>query len=376
MNPLILINLIHVVERFIDFTTTTGSIINVVGYDGSGIYAGEKELHLTSGNTLTIESGAIVTFFDHVNFVCDLGATLNIQPGALIDFGTDAEIHCEGNMNDSNGQFVWSQGACIIAKNGGTYKNSGSNTLTIDNGAFLAVQGGTIELPNASTVFESGSYWDIGPGSTIKVQPSRSITFKAGAYIDAVGTASSPITFTSLDGTPSRSEWGTVYIYSSNNTFEYCTIEGSDWGLKFYGTPSTTSNNVVKNCTLKKNDQAIRAENTQVNVYDCTIEDNRHAFVLINNTSSTGGIYLDGNTVRNNDRDGIYSINSVVDVFNTVLDNNGLGNVSTYHGIWASSSSDIALGGRVWDDYLTSTQGLNTIKNSRGAGVYVSSSSL
>ena len=101
---------------------------------------------------------------------------------------------------------------------------------------------------------------------------------------------------------------------SSNNTFEYCTIEGSDWGLKFYGTPSTTSGNVVKNCTLKKNDQAIRAENTELDVYDCTIEDNRHAFVLINNTSSTGGIYLDDNTVRNNDRDGIYSWNSVVDI--------------------------------------------------------------
>lgn len=29
---------------------------------------------------------------------------------------------------------------------------SSSNTFTIDNGAFLAAQGGTFELPNASTV--------------------------------------------------------------------------------------------------------------------------------------------------------------------------------------------------------------------------------
>lgn len=349
-----------------------GDIVDIQGYPGSGIYAGEYELHLTSGNTLAIESDANVTFLSHVNFVCDAGATLNIQPGADVAFLADAEIHCEGNTNDSNGQFVWSQGACIIAKNGGIYRNTSSNPLIVDNGAFLAIQGGTFELPNAGTVFESGSYWDIGPGSTIKVQPNRSITFKAGAYIDAVGTASSPITFTSIDGTPSRSEWGTVYIYSSNNTFEHCTIEGSDWGLKFYGTPSTTSNNVVKNCTLKKNDQAIRAENTELDVYDSTIEDNRHAFVLINNTSSTGGIYLDGNTVRNNDRDGIYSINSVVDVFNTVLDNNGLGNVSTYHGIWASSNSNIALGTRT---FSANSAGYNTVKNNHGAGIYRSSSS-
>jgi len=354
---------------------TLNGIIDLVGWE-SFFYSGEKELHLSNGATLTIQSGSTLNLIDHMNFVIDEGTTLIIESGVTCNFGKDAEIHNFGTFIDNSGQCNWKSGACIIAYDGGVYRNTSSNTFTIDNGAFLAIQGGTFELPNAGTVFESGSYWDIGPGSTIKVQPNRNITFKAGAYIDAVGTSSSPITFTSLDGTPSRSEWGTVYIYSSNNTFEHCIIQGSDWGLKFYGTPSTTSGNVVKNCTLKKNDQAIRAENTELDVYDSTIEDNRHAFVLINNTSSTGGIYLDGNTVRNNDRDGIYSWNSVMDVFNTTFDNNGLGNVSTYHGIWASSSSDIALGGRVWDTSLINTQGLNTIKNSHGAGVYASSSSM
>ncbi len=353
-------------------TWSTGSIINVVGYDGTGIYTGEKELHLTIGNTLTIQSGAIITLFDHVNFVIDAGATLVIKSGAIISFEGDAEIICEGMCDDQNGQFSWSPLACILAKDGGVYKNSSSNTLIVDNGAFLAMQGGTYELPDAGTVFESGSYWNIGPGSTIKVQPSRNITFKAGAYINAVGTVAQPIIFTSADGTPSRSEWGTLFIYSSNNTFEHCIVEGSDWGLKFYGTPSPTTGNVVKNSHLHTNDQAIRAENTELDVYDCTIEDNRHAFVLINNTSQNGGIYLDGNTVRNNDRDGIYSINSVVDIFNTTLDNNGLGNVSTYHGIWAVTSSDIALGVRT---FSSNSGGYNTIKNNHGAGIYRSSSS-
>jgi len=41
---------------------------------------------------------------------------------------------------------------------GGTYQNTSPTPFTIDNGAFLATNGGTVELPVAGTVFESGSW--------------------------------------------------------------------------------------------------------------------------------------------------------------------------------------------------------------------------
>jgi hypothetical protein len=67
-----------------------------------------------------------------------------------------------------------------------------------------------------------------------------------------------------------------------------------------------------------------------------------------------------------------------IDVFHTVLDNNGLSNGSetTFHGIYADYSSDIALGSRTWDEDLSFTGGFNTVKNNHGAGIYVGNSSL
>jgi hypothetical protein len=59
-----------------------------------------------------------------------------------------------------------------------------------------------------------------------------------------------------------------------------------------------------------------------------------------------------------------------------VFDNNGIGNYSTYHGIWATSSSDIALGSRTWNEDLSLTGGFNTVKNNHGAGIYAGTSSL
>lgn len=213
----------------------------------------------------------------------------------------------------------------------------------------------------------------ISAGTTVAFANGTNLTVNAGSKILANGTATQRIKFTANTSPAGRSQYGTIFLYGSGNQFQYCTVEYSDWGLKFVG---PASGNVVSNCTFRQNDQAIRIHYNDAEVRDCLIENNRHAFVLIDNTSQYGNIYLDGNTVRNNDRDGIYSINSVVDVFRTVLDNNGLGNVSTYHGVWATSSSDIALGTRFWDEDLELRGGYNTIKNNHGAGVYVGTSSL
>jgi len=96
-------------------------------------------MQLLSGRTLTIASGSTLNFIDHMNFVIAQNATLNIESGVTCNFGEDAEIiiRSGATVNDASGQCNWSQGACILAESGGLYKNTSSNTFTINNGAFL-----------------------------------------------------------------------------------------------------------------------------------------------------------------------------------------------------------------------------------------------
>ena len=126
----------------------------------------------------------------------------------------------------------------------------------------------------------------------------------------------------------------------------------------------------MRDCTLRLNKGTITTQFTELDVFSSTIEDNLRGFFLFN-----GDIFLNGNTIRDNDRDGLYSFNCVVDMFHTVIENNGLQN-SGYRGIYATYSSDIALGVRDWDQDEGATGGYNTVKNNHGAGVYQSSSSM
>ncbi len=282
--------------------------------------------------------------------ICDAGGGLTIGNGVTIS--------------------LLGPNSCIASLASGTLTMN--KNLTINNGLIRINQNSQANINNSMT-FSGNSYLKVDPGATLKMGTGTNLTFNSNASLEVIGTPTNNARFTSADGTPNRKDWGTIFLYGNNNRVEYCVIEGSDWGLKFYG-PS--SGNVVRNCTFRQNDQAVRMEYTDADVTNCLIENNRHAFVLINNTSQYGNIYLDGNTVRNNDRDGIYAVTSVADVFRSTLDNNGTANTSTYNGIYAITSSDVALGLRNWNQNLVCSGGFNTIKNSHGTGVYVNISSL
>ena len=232
---------------------------------------------------------------------------------------------------------------------------------------------GTIHL-TGNVVVPDNLKLTILPGTIIKFGGYYCLTTKAGSKIIAVGTEGAPILFTS--DTHQRQAWKNIYIYSSNNDLEYCTFEYGNWAVKFYGYPSHTSGNVVKHCIFRNNDQALRIENSDVQVENSTLENNRHAFVLIN-AGNSSGIYLYGNTVQNNDRDGIYASHSTADLFHNTISQNGLGNSSTYNGVYAYNNCDMVLGGREWEDEedYDLTGGFNAIRDNHGSGIYVSSGS-
>ncbi|MFQ5770883.1 MAG: right-handed parallel beta-helix repeat-containing protein, partial [bacterium] len=135
--------------------------------------------------------------------------------------------------------------------------------------------------------FTNGVTLTIEPGTTIKLDPGVDLWFRDNSKLIAVGTSSEPITFTSTQSNPQPSSYGTIYLFGSNNQLEYCTVEYADWGVKIHGYPSATSGNVVKNCTFRYNDQGLRLHNSTVTVENTTLENNRHAYVILDNADVT-----------------------------------------------------------------------------------------
>ena len=208
---------------------------------------------------------------------------------------------------------------------------------------YTAITGGTFtsdeiwfgNLHALGTVkFDGNSTLEVLPGTKVLFDSKYSLCIKAGSKIIAEGTESSPIYFTSTNGT-SRKSWGTLFVNGSDNIFKWCIVEYGDWGLKLYGSPSPASNNIVENCIFKNNDQGLRMEKNDADVTSCNIYDNRHNIVTINNTQ----IDIQGTRIYNGDRDGIYSTSgNLINIYGSVIEDNGIGGISTRNGIYTRNS--------------------------------------
>ncbi|MCD6206284.1 MAG: right-handed parallel beta-helix repeat-containing protein, partial [Candidatus Marinimicrobia bacterium] len=213
-----------------------------------------------------------------------------------------------------------------------------------------------------SVTFDGNSTLEVLPGTKVLFDSKYNLCIKAGSKIIAEGTESSPVYFTSTDGT-SRESWGTLYVYSSDNVFKWCIVEYGDWGLKLYGNPSPASNNIVENCTFRTNDQGLRMEKNEVDVISCNIYDNRHNVVTMYNTQ----IDMEGTRIYNGGRDGIYCYSAdLLNIYGSVIENNGNGGTSTRNGIY-SGYADVINIGRLSYPYW---YGYNTIRNNYNDEVY------
>jgi len=176
----------------------------------------------------------------------------------------------------------------------------------------------------------------------------------------AEGTPLSPITFTSTTGTSPQS-WNRIYLRTSNNSFKWCEVKYSDWGIHIYGDPS--SNNVFEHCNIHHNDQGLRIERGSAEITNCNLYNNRHNFVTINNPQ----IDITATRIYNGGRDGIYSSGgNLLNINWTVIEDNGIGGTSTRNGIYARTGDVIYLGKTllpIWDGY-------NTIRNNYGSEIY------
>jgi len=222
--------------------------------------------------------------------------------------------------------------------------------------------GGTLKgdvVLHKALILEPGVTLTILPGTTIKIDGYYNIIAKAGSKIIAEGTEENPITFTSLNGT-SPSSWKNIFLYGSGSKFEHCIFKYGNWAVNISGYPNTSGQNIIKNCTFYHNDQALRIQNNNSTIVEnCKIYDNRHGIV----TTSVSDLDFTGNRIRNNKRDGVYSIgNSDLAFVYNVIDYNGEGHYSTCNGIYSCSSDHITL--------YNPTSSKNTIRNNYSKEIY------
>lgn len=103
----------------------------------------------------------------------------------------------------------------VINNNGGGNTNTGAIELTGNQSADLTLDAANEYLVTGPLIMENGTTLTIPAGTTIKAAATGADVYVAiaqGAKIDANGTASNPIIFTSNSNTPNAGDWGGLIL--------------------------------------------------------------------------------------------------------------------------------------------------------------------
>jgi hypothetical protein len=204
----------------------------------------------------------------------------------------------------------------------------------------------------------------VNSGVSVTVPSNATIAFASGTSLtvngtlNAQGTSSSPILFTSATGSTPGSWYG-VSVQGSTSIFKWCTFQ---YGTIALNLSNNSGNQIqVENCTFRYNSYcglSIGAYG-RAKVKSCDIYGNTGAGMGILCNTYGGNIDLVGNWIYNNTGRGINSYYSnVVQLFGNVIEYNGAEGIFT-------AFSDIIRIGRVYGWW-----GYNTIRENGGDEVY------
>ena len=192
--------------------------------------------------------------------------------------------------NDSEAAVVASSESTVtVADNTATGVSAGNTAYDVDAPALdfadlvndTANSGSLFEVSGTVTTSStmqdlSGFAWEAGPsldvpaGVTLTIAPGtvvKGVTYGCGPYctqnsltvegtLDAVGTSTNPITFTSLNdnsiggatgtGTPSDGDWSGIDVDQSGSVeFTYVNVEDAETGISVGGTGALTATNIA-----------------------------------------------------------------------------------------------------------------------------------
>jgi Zn-dependent metalloprotease len=265
----------------------------------------------------------------------------------------------------SNTKFQDGREGIIIADQnlyGGSHVNTikcvfGNRGIATTSGSLACneIWSRTVNITGSDTV-PTGITLTILPGTTLLFPSGTSLTING--TLNAQGTSSSPILFTSATGSTPGSWYG-VSVQGSTSIFKWCTFQ---YGTIALNLSNNSGNQIpVENCTFRYNSYcglSIGAYG-RAKVKSCDIYGNTGAGMGILCNTYGGNIDLIGNWIYNNTGRGINSYYSnVVQLFGNVIEYNGAEGIFT-------AFSDIIRIGRVYTWW-----GYNTIRENGGDEVY------
>ncbi|MFH1440582.1 MAG: FlgD immunoglobulin-like domain containing protein, partial [Candidatus Omnitrophota bacterium] len=174
------------------------------------------------------------------------------------------------------------------------------NTISVNNGAILTIDPGTI------IKFYSGKDIEVGTDSTL----------------NAIGTPAEPILFTSNSAVPAAKDWSKIRIGGSGKAvISNSIIEYADTGVVAINltNPVTISNTLIRNC-----DKGIEVNNSSPAISNNIIIDNREGIRCV----VSGAAEIISNTITNNIEVGIYCVGAYPNgrPFPTIHNNSIYGN--------------------------------------------------
>lgn len=223
---------------------------------------------------------------------------------------------------------------------------------------------GTVDITTDITI-PSGIKLTILPGTLIRFLGNYMLDVQDGGIIDAQGSPSNIIRFSSGIGSPpSRGSWKYLRIKGGNSIFKNCKFEYGIYPLYIYNATSG-SPTVIENCTFSDNSNyGIRIYRSKANVKNCEIMNNGYYGV---HCQYNPEVKFTGNRIHHNSRIGIYTLSSnLLKLYGNVIESNGVGD-STAHGMMTANSDVIRLG------FPYNWYGKNTIRNNGGTELYAHS---
>jgi hypothetical protein len=147
--------------------------------------------------------------------------------------------------------------------------------------------GGTFDQ---DVIIPSGDTWNLQPGVTLSFTSGSSLI--VNGILNAVGTSSQPITFTSISGTTAGS-WGSIVLSGSGAAGSTLSYVNMQYGTNIQAT--NTSNISVSNCTFSNNNNAITFTGSTGTVSYCNVSAGSTSGIIIQNSSTVTCNY---NTVK------------------------------------------------------------------------------
>ena len=253
--------------RYYDFNQPfyLGVLREDTTFEEGKVYIVSNRLTLPSGVTLTIEPGAIVKFMPKASLVVNNGGVC-IAQGAIFTHINDDAI---------GGDTLKDGGATLPVM--GEYTFSGNITddetteyyylppqeLPSDVTSDTSLRGNCVYVVSSPITVSNNATLTIQPGAILKFKSEGRITVNNGALLNAIGTRTAPIVFTSIkddaiggdtngDGNktlPQPGDWMGIWVYGSAS-FNYSHIyynssKENYGGLEAYGGRITFDNSEI-----------------------------------------------------------------------------------------------------------------------------------